>query len=361
LLAIVTGAVAVWTLAVLLHLQRPDALRRFGRSLRARSRIVPLALAAASALASCAVAEGIVRGADLMGTSLYGEIESYWWDTVEDPVLMYRHQPNFERTYQGVSVSFNEMGLRDRPLSAREPGLQRIVVLGDSVVFGWGVEVEDTFSRQLERAVRETTRTRVETINTGVCSYNSEMEREFLRRHGDELDPDLVLLVYVDNDTGPTLMPPRDQGSLQGFRRDPVESLKYLLRRSRIYSTIDHIVPAVLSPPTPDPEESGWRASMAAVQDIAAWCAARGITFRVLLFRMSPSPKSERVLADLERVARSAAATGTAFGLTDTLPWFADRNLRRLTNSFLDSHPNPAGHALLAAGAAEWLADDLAP
>jgi lysophospholipase L1-like esterase len=60
-------------------------------------------------------------------------------------------------------------------------------------------------------------------------------------------------------------------------------------------------------------------------------------------------------------VATRAAATSAGFEFADALPWFAGRNIRRLTNSFLDSHPNPAGHRVLAAGAAEWLADDFPP
>jgi len=356
LLAVVVGAVSVWTTGVLLHLRHPAAVSSFVRSMRARGSVVPLTVATASGLVCCGVAEGVVRAVDLMGSSLYGEIETYWWDTLEDPDLMYRHRQNFESTYQGVSVVFNEMGLRDRPTGSKQVGRKRVLMLGDSVLFGWGVEVEDTFPHQLESALRARTGASVETINAGVCSYNTEIQLAFLRRHGEALDPDVVLLLYVENDTDPTLMPPRNQGTLQSFRDEPVESLRYLLRRSRIYSIADHIIPAVLLPATPDPSAPGWRASMAALAEIAAWCEARGIVFRALLYRMTPNLKSDLLLGDIERVS-----TRAGFAFADTLPWFEGRDLRQLTNSLIDSHPNPAGHAVLAAETADWLADGFPP
>lgn len=356
LLGLFTGGVAIWTAAVVLHLRNPRALPDFLQSLRARGILVPLIAFSGSFLFTCGVMEVGVRAVDFMGTSMYSEIERYWWDTLPDDELMYRHVPGFESTYQDVPVAYNAMGLRDRELPPRRPDVERLLVLGDSVVFSWGVAEEHMFSRQLETALAEQLGRPVEAVNAGVCSYNTEMQLRQLRRHGDEIDPDAVLLLYVHNDTDPTLMPPRDWGTLDRILEDPVGSLRYVLRKSRIYSVADHIVPAILSPPQLDPSEPGWAASYQALAEMAAWCHERDIPFAVLYYRMTDhNPKHALLKPEIERVSGESG-----FPLGDTLPWFGDAGPRPYTNSFVDSHPNPAGHQLLAEGTAAWLAPFLA-
>src|SRR5262249_10868606 len=51
-----------------------------------------------------------------------------------------------------VNVCTNKMGLRDRDHDAAEA--PRVLGLGDSFTFGWGVESSDTFLAHLERALR---------------------------------------------------------------------------------------------------------------------------------------------------------------------------------------------------------------
>ena len=68
----------------------------------------------------------------------------------------------------GVDVRINQRKLRDAEYPYERPaGVQRVVMLGDSVTFGWGVPAEATVSKRLERALRAAGRG-VEVINTGV-------------------------------------------------------------------------------------------------------------------------------------------------------------------------------------------------
>ena len=51
----------------------------------------------------------------------------------------------------GVDVATNSKGLRDREIPyERTPGTLRVVVLGESGTFGWGVRPEQTYSKVLE-------------------------------------------------------------------------------------------------------------------------------------------------------------------------------------------------------------------
>ena len=63
-----------------------------------------------------------------------------------------------------MHVSQNAEGLRDRHYPyARDGGRRRILVLGDSVVWCWGVEQADCFTERLEAALPDT-----DVINAGV-------------------------------------------------------------------------------------------------------------------------------------------------------------------------------------------------
>src|ERR1700693_2065419 len=70
---------------------------------------------------------------------------------VPNPDLSFAHVPNNESVLMGVDVKINSQGLRDYeyPLT-KSSGTYRIMMLGDSTTFGWGVRLEDTAAKILE-------------------------------------------------------------------------------------------------------------------------------------------------------------------------------------------------------------------
>jgi lysophospholipase L1-like esterase len=286
---------------------------------------------------------------DFLGASYHEETARYLRETLPDQKLNYRHRPGFRTTYQDRAVSFNELGLRDRPLEAKASGESRLVILGDSVAFGWGVPEEDTFGRQLEQRLGDCLGRPVRTVNTGVCSYNTVQQLRFLRRQGAQLDPDAVLLLYVENDVLPFLPVERD-GSMLSVRGRPGRLTDWLLARSWTYRVAYHLSRPMLAGETLDPEAAGYRDSLAALASLAETSADLGAEFAVIVYRMARRPASDRLVEDIRAVGEAAG-----FSVADAAPWFAGRDLRGLTNSVTDTHPNAAGHALLAEGAADFL------
>jgi len=72
----------------------------------------------------------------------------------------------------GIRVHINSIGLRSPEIAVpKPPGTKRVLVLGDSVAFGWGVAEEETFSRRLERALRPQLACPVEVVDAGVTGY----------------------------------------------------------------------------------------------------------------------------------------------------------------------------------------------
>ena len=103
-------------------------------------------------------------------------------------------------------VQINSRGLRDDETAIPKPdGTFRVLVLGDSMVEGAQVALEQTMPKQLTRLLGggQGGGTRpLDTINAGNAGFGTAQELLFLEREGPSYQPDLVVLVYyVDNDT----------------------------------------------------------------------------------------------------------------------------------------------------------------
>ena len=102
------------------------------------------------------------------------------------------------RTGYEIDYRINSQGLRNRETTYQKPpGTFRIVVIGDSRTFGWGVPIEKHFSTLLEGYFQN-----VEVINMGVSGFGIDQELLYLMSEGFRYQPDLVLAYvphYGDN------------------------------------------------------------------------------------------------------------------------------------------------------------------
>ncbi len=115
---------------------------------------------------------------------------------------IYEFMPGSRFTFMDKRVSINADGFRDqdRP-RAKPPGTFRVAGLGDSVMFGWGVEEPESFLRQAEGMLADCPAgVRFELMNFGVPGYNTVMEVETFRERALPYDPDLVVVSFVWND-----------------------------------------------------------------------------------------------------------------------------------------------------------------
>ena len=127
-----------------------------------------------------------------------------------NPRMLYELRPQASITFDGIAhkipptqIQISTYGLRDRDYSIPKGKAFRILVLGDSVTFGWGVNLEDTWVKKLEKILNERERREFEVINLGVPGYNTRQEMEFFMEMGLPLAPDLVLIGFLDNDFEP--------------------------------------------------------------------------------------------------------------------------------------------------------------
>jgi len=122
---------------------------------------------------------------------------------ISHPDRRYVLRPGFKGWTYGKRVEVNSMGLREpeSPISTGDEAY-RVIVLGDSVTFGRGVDLEETFPKILERKLNRQAGKPVHIYNLGVESYNTVAEFRYLKDVFDRLKPHLVIFEFTaGNDT----------------------------------------------------------------------------------------------------------------------------------------------------------------
>ena len=113
-------------------------------------------------------------------------------------------KPGSHYEWQGIPVDINSRGLRGPETTyEKPPATFRILNLGDSIVMGWGVRVEDTYGRRLESLLNEGVDGDVnfEVINAGVPGWSLDNALAYLQAEGLKYEPDLVVLdLTIAND-----------------------------------------------------------------------------------------------------------------------------------------------------------------
>ena len=135
------------------------------------------------------------------------------WGPDQHFYLCYRGLADFParaRYFDGdgcVECRSNSAGIRDREEVVALPkpaGQRRIVCIGDSFTFGWGVAVDDAWPRRVERVLRERD-DGIRTVNCGAAGaiYVDEYASALEHRFG-HFDPDAVVVSLCLNDLIPS-------------------------------------------------------------------------------------------------------------------------------------------------------------
>lgn len=130
------------------------------------------------------------------------------WDSHNDPDVARVMRPKVESDKAGIVYRANRFGIREGEYRIpKQPNTLRVVLLGDSFVFGNGAGQDQRFGVHLERFLRERSgqeRLKPEVLHIGIGSWNIVSECAFLRRQLSLMQPDLVLHLIVTNDLDDT-------------------------------------------------------------------------------------------------------------------------------------------------------------
>jgi len=267
--------------------------------------------------------------------------------------------PNTDHyTYEHL-VTVNSLGLRGPELPPEKaPGETRILMLGDSMVYGQGVADAGTVPVQLER---ELDRPGVSVVNGGVRAYSTAQEMALLRELGPRIRPDLVVLCWFwnDLDADPVEI---QYGGLAGKgdvpldTRAPIEGMKLFRWRLRqvvrksalVMLAYDVIVPEADEWPSREAQVAGFGRLDTHLAELKQWGAAHDAP---LVFVVIPNPNCLREGHPSEKLEDEAAALARRHGISvvETLP--ALRALRDRAGSILipfDGHYVPAANRVIA-------------
>jgi len=103
-----------------------------------------------------------------------------------------------------VQISTNSAGMRGQreyPLD-RIPGRRRVLMLGDSFTFGYGVNDDEVVSAVLEDLLNARAPGSAEVINLAVSGFGQSEELVTWESRAKAYRPDTVVLFYFDNDIG---------------------------------------------------------------------------------------------------------------------------------------------------------------
>ena len=201
-------------------------------------------------------------------------------------------------------VVINSLGFRSPELSPRkDPRALRIMCLGDSQTFGFGVAQDETYPARLGALLARAMGDRpVEIVNAGVQVYSTEQEVDQLEQFAPQFEPDVVTLGFYINDIEEVLVGNKTSrmdsatGKFamgRGVRQLIPARAVYFLRRSRLvtlvhwrwklFSTRGEANPetrVLLGTPPPKYERS-WKIIEEALVRARSLTAARGSRFIV--------------------------------------------------------------------------------
>ncbi|HEX5054592.1 MAG TPA: GDSL-type esterase/lipase family protein [Planctomycetota bacterium] len=260
-----------------------------------------------------------------------------------------------------VPVHINQFGLRDRDdlTIAKPAGERRILCLGDSFTFAWGIPEELGWVRLLETELRRTD-PMVRTINCGASGTVCVDEYWWALQHRFHVfDPDAVVMTLCLNDlipsSGLNLLGPSPATGfrlldmlLGAFGRTPLQLdpdhdwVGELLKLPKdqgggLYHPVDKPFEAMWSQGTPQ------RCMRAA----KAWCEGRKIPFMVILwpFLQGLGPGRFYAFRPLHGlVAADCQAAGIPF--LDVLPELEGTHEEDLWVTPADPHCNPLAQRL---------------
>ncbi len=268
--------------------------------------------------------------------------------------------PELVYTYVSGRCGFNSRGHSDRERSFVKPaGTLRVLLIGDSVAAGDGVERDQRFAAVLERLLGSRLGA-TEVVVLARTGYSTSQELYVLEDEAASYHPDLVLWSYVLNDPANPVFH-NANGELGRFFVDPGRPLAFFLRRKwfrivekwreRGCSTEYH---AHLHCAYSDQVDDS-------VRRMAAFSRDREIPVWVVIHPVFEDRSSfvDYSLVPLHRELRARFAA-EGMPVLDLVDAYRDRApaalaLRQADGRIDPWHPNVEGHAIAASAIADWI------
>jgi lysophospholipase L1-like esterase len=270
----------------------------------------------------------------------------------------------------GALYRTNRHGFRGREYAARKPkGVFRVVIVGDSVTMGSGVEEDEAYPALLESALNAGAAgkaVRYEVLNLGVPGAHLEFVVKRLEKLGLRFDPDLIVYGWTVNDiqgdgyrkTMPS--PEERRRRMQALAASP------FARSALVRVVLPHwraLREATIPPPDSYVHESRWNYfhnaeawvdfsagldRLARVQEERSVCVA--VFLHTHLYTLNFLHPFSAIYRRVEEAARERGLL-----VIDSFDAHRGRAARPLRVDAMDPHPNSRGHQILGEALFEGL------
>ena len=113
--------------------------------------------------------------------------------------LLYELLPDSKVKIQGKEFVTNAFGFRDKKYRKRKVNKTRIIFVGDSITYGWGVTLEESYHKQIERLLDDKGYD-VDVMGMGIPGYNTIQEYHLINETALDFKPDILILQISPND-----------------------------------------------------------------------------------------------------------------------------------------------------------------
>lgn len=277
---------------------------------------------------------------DPLGISYYPETARFFDTMIHEEPISYRLKPRLDEDFHHARYQVNSIGLRGPEIPTPKPtGESRILWLGDSIVFGIGVDYENTIPANVERMANENTRVdKYCVVNMGVPSYNTEQELIQLETVGLGLQPDAVMLLFALNDIEAKGWVFDKRASWMADFAQRSYALSTLFVLSRLARQSSGADAALIQMDNYEETNPRWRAIADSLARIKQICDQRSIPFIVLVQGSVEDVPYNMVAAEGRKDGFEV------YGLRPEIdPRWPDASSKRYRNSLVDSHCNAAG------------------
>ena len=126
----------------------------------------------------------------------------------QEPMLGFGLKKQLNENMGGWTVTTNLHGFRDGEFTFAKPANEfRIIIVGGSTVFGWGVNEADTIPALLRDKLKSQTTKKIRVINAGIPWYASWHEAGLVFFKIIEMNPDWIISLDGLNDTAQGIAP----------------------------------------------------------------------------------------------------------------------------------------------------------
>ncbi len=248
-------------------------------------RLLAAALMVSSALVILEIAVRIVSPQRNMGICVNE------WDRNTGTRLIPGVKGTLSCSEYSIDIAVNSKGLRDREFSyEKPPGTRRILCLGDSFTFGYGVRADETFAKLLERSLNEgdSSGSRWEALNAGIGSTGTAQQLALYETECYKYSPDVVVVNFCPaNDFFDNIA-----SGLYTIENDTLVKHEAVRTRARGIQRFTRFIPGY-----------GFLSSRSHLLNLVRYRVA-AMNYRELNRKVSQSTKPETVVAEHNRMTR---------------------------------------------------------